>query len=90
VLCSLLPACPPKILVSVSPWKSTKYYPASYFESNAAMEEAGQLARRHESRRQQPPDPAADERLSGCGPYYNSLCHTTVLATMNDFIRGTF
>src|SRR5438445_10166655 len=52
----------------------------SYFERNAAME-TGQLAADMKAVGKQPPDPAADQRLSAV-PYYNSLLHTTCVATM--------
>jgi len=52
----------------------------SYFERNAAME-SGQLAADMKAVGKQPPDPAAMQRLSG-EPYYNSLLHTTCVATM--------
>ena len=52
----------------------------SYFERNAAMEN-GQLAADMKAIAKQPPDPAAVRRLSEV-PYYNSLLHTTCVATM--------
>src|SRR5438309_11661143 len=52
----------------------------SYFERNAAMEN-GQLAADMKAIAKQPPDPAAVQRLSTF-PYYNSLLHTTCVATM--------
>ena len=52
----------------------------SYFERNAAME-SGQLAADMKAVAKQPPDPAAVKRLSAV-PYYNSLLHTTCVATM--------
>jgi len=52
----------------------------SYFERNAAME-SGQLAADMKAVAKQPPDPAAVERLSAV-PYFNSLLHTTCVATM--------
>jgi acetylornithine deacetylase/succinyl-diaminopimelate desuccinylase-like protein len=52
----------------------------SYFEQNAAME-SGQLAADMKAVAKQPPDPAAVQRLSAV-PYYNSLLHTTCVATM--------
>jgi len=52
----------------------------SYFERNAAME-SGQLAADMKAIAKQPPDPAAVRRLSEV-PYYNSLLHTTCVATM--------
>src|SRR5213080_2562151 len=52
----------------------------SYFERNAAMEN-GQLASDMKAIAKQPPDPAAVRRLSEV-PYYNSLLHTTCVATM--------
>ncbi len=52
----------------------------SYFERTAAME-SGQLAADMKAVAKQPPDPAAVQRLSAV-PYYNSLLHTTCVATM--------
>src|SRR3989441_3620609 len=52
----------------------------SYFERNAAME-SRQLAADMKAVAKQPPDPAAVKRLSAV-PYYNSLLHTTCVATM--------
>src|SRR5438552_10362865 len=52
----------------------------SYFERNAAMEN-GQLASDMKAIAKQPPEPAAVRRLSAV-PYYNSLLHTTCVATM--------
>jgi acetylornithine deacetylase/succinyl-diaminopimelate desuccinylase-like protein len=52
----------------------------SYFARNAAME-GGQFARDMKAVAKQPPDPAAVQRLSEV-PYYNSLLHTTCVATM--------
>src|SRR5436853_853045 len=52
----------------------------SYFARNAAME-SGQFARDMKAVAKQPPDPAAVQRLSEV-PYYNSLLHTTCVATM--------
>jgi len=52
----------------------------SYFQRNAAME-SGQLAADMKAVAKQPPDPAAVKRLSAV-PYYNSLLHTTCVATM--------
>src|SRR5438132_5234592 len=52
----------------------------SYFERNAAMEN-GQLASDMKAIAKQPPDPAAVRRLSEV-PYYNSLLHTTCVATL--------
>jgi acetylornithine deacetylase/succinyl-diaminopimelate desuccinylase-like protein len=52
----------------------------SYFERSAAME-GGQLATDMKAVAKQPPDPAAVRRLSEV-PYYNSLLHTTCVATM--------
>ena len=52
----------------------------SYFERNAAMEN-GQLASDMKAIAKQPPDSAAVRRLSEA-PYYNSLLHTTCVATM--------
>ena len=52
----------------------------SYFERSAAMEN-GQLASDMKAIAKQPPDPAAVRRLSEV-PYYNSLLHTTCVATM--------
>src|SRR5438105_1883483 len=51
----------------------------SYFERSAAMEN-GQLASDMKAIAKQPPDPAAVRRLSEV-PYYNSLLHTTCVAT---------
>src|SRR2546425_49436 len=53
----------------------------SYFQRNAAME-SGQLAADMKAVAKQPPDPAAVKRLSAV-PYYNSLLHTTCVATMS-------
>src|SRR5947207_9771007 len=52
----------------------------SYFERNPAMEN-GQLASDMKSSVNPPPDSAAVRRLSEA-PYYNSLLHTTCVATM--------
>src|SRR5213082_1733933 len=52
----------------------------SYFQRNAAMEN-GQLASDMKAIAKQPPEPAAVRRLSAV-PYYNSLLHTTCVATM--------
>ena len=52
----------------------------SYFAKNAAME-TGQLAADMKAVAKQPPDTAAVQRLSA-QPYYNSLLHTTCVATM--------
>jgi acetylornithine deacetylase/succinyl-diaminopimelate desuccinylase-like protein len=52
----------------------------SYFARNAAME-SGQLAADMKAVAKQSPDPAAVQRLSAM-PYYNSLLHTTCVATM--------
>ena len=52
----------------------------SYFERNAAME-SGQLAADMKAVAKQPPDRATVQRLSAV-PYYNSLLHTTCVATM--------
>src|SRR6266849_3854815 len=52
----------------------------SYFEQNAAMT-TGQVAADMKAVAKQPPDPAAVQRLSTV-PYYNSLLHTTCVATM--------
>src|SRR5437667_6006917 len=52
----------------------------SYFERNAALEN-GQLASDMKAIAKQPPEPAAVRRLSEV-PYYNSLLHTTCVATM--------
>src|SRR6059058_4036805 len=52
----------------------------SYFERNAALA-SGQVAADMRAVAQQPPDPGAVERLSEV-PYYNSLLHTTCVATM--------
>jgi acetylornithine deacetylase/succinyl-diaminopimelate desuccinylase-like protein len=51
-----------------------------YFERNAAFA-AGQVAADMRAVAKQPPDPAAVKRLSE-SPYYNSLLHTTCVATM--------
>src|SRR6202521_49660 len=52
----------------------------SYFERNAALT-TGQVAADMKAVAKQPPDPAAVQRLSAV-PYYNSLLHTTCVATM--------
>lgn len=52
----------------------------SYFERNAAMT-AGQVSADMKAVAKQPPDFAAVQRLSAV-PYYNSLLHTTCVATM--------
>ena len=52
----------------------------SYFERNAALT-TGQVAADMKAMARQPPDPAAVQRLSAV-PYYNSLLHTTCVATM--------
>src|SRR6266403_567796 len=52
----------------------------SYFGRTAAME-SGQLAADMKAVAKQPPDPTAVQRLS-TSPYYNSLLHTTCVATM--------
>ena len=52
----------------------------SYFGRTAAME-SGQIAADMKAVAKQPPDPAAVQRLSSM-PYYNSLLHTTCVATM--------
>src|SRR5882762_7146333 len=52
----------------------------SYFERNAALT-TGQVAAEMKAVAKQPPDPAAVQRLSAV-PYYNSLLHTTCVATM--------
>ena len=52
----------------------------SYFGRTAAME-SGQVAADMKSVAKQPPDSAAVQRLSSV-PYYNSLLHTTCVATM--------
>src|SRR5437762_4603338 len=52
----------------------------SYFERNAALA-SGQVAADMRAVAQQPPDPGAVERLSEV-PYFNSLLHTTFVATM--------
>jgi acetylornithine deacetylase/succinyl-diaminopimelate desuccinylase-like protein len=52
----------------------------SYFERNAALTK-GQVAADMKAVAKQPPDPAAVQRLSAV-PYYNSLLHTTCVATM--------
>src|SRR5258707_15111824 len=52
----------------------------NYFERSAAME-SGQVAADMKAVTGQPPDSAAVQRLSAI-PYYNSLLHTTCVATM--------
>jgi acetylornithine deacetylase/succinyl-diaminopimelate desuccinylase-like protein len=52
----------------------------NYFERNAAFA-LGQVAADMKAVAKQPPDPAAVQRLSE-SPYYNSLLHTTCVATM--------
>ena len=52
----------------------------SYFGRTAAME-SGQVAADMKAVAKQPPDPTAVQRLS-TSPYYNSLLHTTCVATM--------
>src|SRR5205823_7355579 len=52
----------------------------SYFERNAVLT-TGQVAADMKAVAQQPPDPGAVERLSEA-PYFNSLLHTTCVATM--------
>jgi len=52
----------------------------SYFGRTAAME-SGQVAADMNAVAKQPPDPTAVQRLSTF-PYYNSLLHTTCVATM--------
>jgi acetylornithine deacetylase/succinyl-diaminopimelate desuccinylase-like protein len=52
----------------------------NYFGRAAAME-SGQVAADMKAVARQPPDPAAVHRLSAM-PYYNSLLHTTCVATM--------
>src|SRR6266850_2350969 len=52
----------------------------SFFERNAALT-TGQVAADMKAVAKQPPDPAAVQRLSA-SPYYNSLLHTTCVATM--------
>lgn len=52
----------------------------NYFEKNAALT-TGQVAADMKAVAKQPPDPAAAQRLSAV-PYYNSLLHTTCVATM--------
>src|SRR2546427_451130 len=52
----------------------------SYFGRTAAME-SGQIAADMKAVAKQPPDPTAVQRLSAV-PYYNSLLHTTCVATM--------
>src|SRR5436190_23505 len=52
----------------------------SYFERHAALA-SGQVAADMKAVAQQPPDPGAVERLSEA-PYFNSLLHTTCVATM--------
>src|SRR6266853_66500 len=51
----------------------------SYFGRTAAME-SGQVAADMKAVAKQPPDPTAVQRLS-TSPYYNSLLHTTCVAT---------
>src|ERR1700687_1038252 len=52
----------------------------SYFERNAALA-TGQVAGDMKAVAKEPADPAAGQRLSA-SPYYNSLLHTTCVATM--------
>ncbi|HET9994151.1 MAG TPA: M20/M25/M40 family metallo-hydrolase [Candidatus Acidoferrum sp.] len=52
----------------------------NYFERNAAMT-TGQVSADLKAAAKQPPDSAAVQRLSAV-PYYNSLLHTTCVATM--------
>src|SRR5438094_2499418 len=52
----------------------------SYFERNAALE-TSELAADMTAEARRPPDPGAVERLSEA-PYFNSLLHTTCVATM--------
>jgi acetylornithine deacetylase/succinyl-diaminopimelate desuccinylase-like protein len=52
----------------------------NYFERNAALT-TGQISADLKAVAQQPPDNAAVQRLSAV-PYYNSLLHTTCVATM--------
>src|SRR5437899_7540898 len=52
----------------------------SYFGRTAAMEN-GQIGADMKAVAKQPPDPTAVQRLSAV-PYYNSLLHTTCVATM--------
>jgi acetylornithine deacetylase/succinyl-diaminopimelate desuccinylase-like protein len=52
----------------------------NYFERNAALA-AGQMATDLKAVSRQPPDSAAVQRLSA-NPYFNSLLHTTCVATM--------
>ena len=52
----------------------------NYFERNAALN-TGQIATDMKSVAKQPPDPAAVHRLSQ-SPYFNSLLHTTCVATL--------
>jgi len=52
----------------------------NYFERNAAFT-SGQTAADMQAVAKEPPDPAAIRRLSE-SPYYNSLLHTTCVATM--------
>jgi acetylornithine deacetylase/succinyl-diaminopimelate desuccinylase-like protein len=52
----------------------------SYFEKNAAME-SGQVSADMKAVAKQPPDLAAVQRLSAV-PYFNSLLHTTCVATL--------
>jgi acetylornithine deacetylase/succinyl-diaminopimelate desuccinylase-like protein len=52
----------------------------SYFAQNAAMN-TGELSADMKAVAKQPPEPAALQRLSAV-PYYNSLLHTTCVATL--------
>jgi len=52
----------------------------NFFERNAALA-SGQVSADMQAVAKDPPDPAAIERLSA-SPYYNSLLHTTCVATM--------
>jgi acetylornithine deacetylase/succinyl-diaminopimelate desuccinylase-like protein len=52
----------------------------NYFERNAALN-AGQVSSDMKAVAKQPPDPAAVQRLSQ-SPYFNSLLHTTCVATL--------
>jgi acetylornithine deacetylase/succinyl-diaminopimelate desuccinylase-like protein len=52
----------------------------NYFERNAALN-SGQVSLDMKAVAKQPPDPAAVQRLSQ-SPYFNSLLHTTCVATL--------
>jgi len=56
------------------------YITRNYFERNATLA-SGQVASDMKAVAKEPPDPAAVQRLSE-SPYYNSLLHTTCVATM--------